>query len=310
VTSEIRVHPLLRRVERLQLLAVFEAAARRGSFTAAADELGLTQSAISQQITQLEKRMSVRLFDRGANRVRLNPVGNSLFYAVQAGFSEIERGLELISPRAETFVLAANPGFAQVWLVPHLDSLRSVFGEVQLHLQLFDRDSDLLINRFDAAIHLCPDADVPPGSTRLFGEEAVPVASPRYAATHELTADTSPEKLSQADLLHLDVRDRQWTNWSSWFHRHGIAWSEDNAQLIYNNHALVIEDAMSGRGVALGWLGLVDAALEDGRLVAVGAPLQNAKGGYHVIAAEGVNVERLDTLAAWLAKTLGTILVQ
>lgn len=297
-------HRLLQRVRRIQLFAIFEVAARHDSFTAAAEELGLTQSGVSRQISELERVIDRRLFDRSANQVRLNPDGRALLVAVEAGFDEIDRGLDLIAPSPETFVLAANPGFAAVWLVPRLHSLRIAFGEVQLQLHLFDRDQELRDSQWDAAIHLSANDQTPADAVHLFGEAVQPVASPAFAEHHGLTTTTDPAQLRQLDLLHLDSRDRQWLGWPEWFAANGLAWSSKEASITYNNHALIIEGAMAGRGIALGWSGLVDPALADRRLVAVGTPVANPATSYHLIPSQQSSRHHIAILARWLDETL------
>lgn len=307
MSRPVKSHRLLQRVRRIQLFAIFEVAARHESFTAAAEELGLTQSGVSRQISELERVVDRQLFDRSANQVKLNSDGRALLVAVEAGFDEIARGLDLITPSPGTFVLAANPGFAAVWLVPRLHSLRLVFGDIQLQLHLFDRDQELRDSQWDAAIHLSANSEVPDDAIHLFGEAAQPVASPAYAELHGLTATTDPAQLRQLDLLHLDGRDRQWMGWPEWFAAHGISWSPQEASITYNNHALTIEGAMAGRGVALGWSGLVDPALDDGRLVAVGGTVENATTGYHLIPSPQSDSRHLALLASWLEETLARV---
>ena len=134
---------LIRRVDRIQGLAVFEAAARLGSFTAAGHELGMSQPAVTRQIRALERRLGVGLFVRTANRSELSDVGGRLRDHVTAGFDVIEAGLAELAEHAGTFVLAAHPGIAQAWVVPRLDQINDVLGDLDLRLWLFDRDAEL-----------------------------------------------------------------------------------------------------------------------------------------------------------------------
>lgn len=112
---------LVERVGRLQRLAAFEAAARLGSFTGAARELGMTQPGATRHIRALETELGVSLFERRSNRVALSAAGRRLYESVSQGFAVIESALDRIVAAADGFVLAANPGVAQRWLVPHLD---------------------------------------------------------------------------------------------------------------------------------------------------------------------------------------------
>ena len=174
------------------MIVVFECAARRGSFTAAAGELGMTQSAVSRHIDAFERAIGRQLFTRTANRVALNPSGELLLTAVQRGFDTIDQALDTITDASPALLLAANPGFAQQWLVPYLDQLQTVFADTDLRLRLFDRDAELTSDAFDAAIHLTSIATAPHGSRLLFDERVLPVASPDLADAAGLDEHTPP----------------------------------------------------------------------------------------------------------------------
>ncbi len=296
------MHPLVRRVPGLQSLAVFEAAARLGSFTDAGRELGITQPGVSRHIARLERDIGLELFHRSANRVRLNANGESLLTAIGAGFDTIDATIESLLPADPAFVLAANPGFAQQWLLPYLDDLRAVLDETDLHLKLFDRDGELTDETYDAAIHLTSVKLVPAGSRILFDEVVLPVASPDFAAAAGLHGDTSPAAVLGVTKLHLDRRDRQWMDWAGWFAAHGVAWSPAEARLSYNNYALVVNDVVAGRGVALAWRGLIDPLLDSGTLVSVGPEVHNPGNAYQLIPGQSGSPALIDLLAGWLAR--------
>ncbi len=295
-----RMHPLLERVPRLQLLAVFESAGRLGSFTKAASELGITQPAVSRHIRDLERSTGVALFSRSANRVRLSADGEMLLGVVQQALAGVNDHLRS-SPRSpRTFLLAANPGFAQQWLVPHLDRLQSALDDVDLWLRLFDRNQELEDDAFDAAIHLTPVSQTPTGTRLLFSEVVVPVASPECAASLSIGPDSQPEDLFDLPKLHLDNRDRHWLDWTGWFAAHGRSWSPTTARLSYNNYALVMNDAIAGRGIALAWRGLVDSTLDSGGLVSVGPDAHNPVNAYQLIPAPSASPEIVERVARWL----------
>ena len=294
------MHSILHRVPRLQPLAVFECAARLRSFTAAAAALGLTQSGVSRQISALERSLGQPLFDRSANSVELNSTGMALFAAVREAFDVVEHCLDNIATDPDTFLLAVNPGYAQVWLVPFLDSLQRALGDVRLRLQFFDRESELDGDDFDAAIHLTLQSAVSAASVKLFDETTVPVASPEFARMHALDRLSPPSALLDVELLYLDGRQRRWMGWEAWFAANDLIWTPKNTSLSYNNHALVMEDALAGRGVALGWIGLVDAALDTDRLVEVGPRRSQPGSGHFLIPGRRASRELFDRLHRWL----------
>ena len=294
------MHALLRRIPRLQMIAVFECAARHGSFTAAADELGMTQPAVSRQMGGLERGIGQHLFERSGNRVMLNAAGESLLAAVQSAFDTIELSLEEMHRAGPVFLLAANPGFAQQWLVPHLDRLQATLGDADLRLRLFDRDSELVGDAFDAAIHLTAVAGAPAGSRVLFEERVIPVASADFAAEAGIDESTSAAALLDVMKLQLDSRDRGWMDWAAWFSAQGLSWSPSQARLVYNNHALIMSEAMLGRGVALAWRGLVDAMLEAGTLQQVGPEVRRSEVAYQVIPGPSAPPEAVERVTRWL----------
>ena len=282
------------------MIAVFECAARVGSFTDAATELGLTQPAVSRRVDTLEQMIGQKLFDRSANRVALNAAGELLLTAVQSGFNTIEIALEEISRTGPTFLLAANPGFAQQWLVPHLDLLQAVLGDADLHLRLFDRDAELTGDAFDAAVHLIPIAGAPAGSRVLFDERVVPVAAPSFARHTGLNEESRPDELLEVAKLHLDTRERQWMDWTTWFAANGLPWSPSQARMLYNNHALVMNYAVAGQGVALAWRGLVEPMLETGALITVGPEAHRPEMAYQVIPGRSAPADSVNSVTDWL----------
>ena len=202
------VRELIRRVGRLQRLAVFEAAARLGSFTAAARELGMTQPAVTRQLRALEESVNTALFRRTSNRSELTDAGRTLLLEVSRSFSGIEGALAGLGQRAELFVLACYPGFAQQWLVPRLDRVQEALGGRELRLWLFDREADLAGGAFDAAIQVGHGAFPAVDCELLFPESVFPVAAPALARARSLEASSSPERLLDVPLLHMDDGDR------------------------------------------------------------------------------------------------------
>lgn len=300
------MHPLLGKVPRLQELAVFEAAARLGSFTRAAAEIGSTQPAVSRRISSLERSIGATLFHRSANRVALTAHGESLLAATRDGFDLIESGLHAIAAPRSTFLVAANPGFAQAWLVPYLDQLQDALGDWDLRLRLFDRDSELRDQEYDVAIHLTSIDGVSSGTVPLFFEEVVPVASPKFATAHDLDHQSNPESLLHFTKLYLDGRDRTWMDWSGWFDSQGLSWSPDAVRLSYNNYPSIMNDAIASRGIALAWRGLVEPLIDSGTLVIVGPSTLNAGHAYQLIPGPSGHEDLLDRLAGWLGEMVSS----
>lgn len=290
---------LVREVDRLQRLAVFEAAARLGSFTGAGAELGMTQPAVTRQIRALERALGVELFSRSANRSDLTDIGRRLRSHVSAGFDQIETGLAELADHTGEFVLAAHPGIAQSWLVPHIDQLKDVLGDLELRLWLFDRDAELADARFDAAIRVgdgnFPDLD----SVLLFPEVVVPITSPGIAEQYGLDETSTAADVYTAPFIHMDDGDRPWMTWSDWLDQFGITLQRQPGRVLFHNYPMVLQRALLGYGVALGWRPLVDEYVERGALVVVGPQVRSER-GYYVTWPGGPPSPAVQALIDWL----------
>jgi DNA-binding transcriptional LysR family regulator len=292
---------LVRQVDRLQRLAVLEAAARLGSFTAAATELGMTQPAVTRQIRALERSIGVDLFARTANRSTLTDAGTRLHGRVAGGFDVIEAGLADLADHTGNFVLAAHPGIAQLWLVPRLEELTQAIGDADLRLWLFDRDSELRDGGFDAAIRVGNGTFDGLDSRLLFPEVVVPVASPAVAEQYGLTEHSTADDVYTAPFVHMDDGDHPWVSWSDWLAEFGIVLRRQPGRVLFHNYPMVLQRALLGHGVALGWRTLIDEYVEGGALVVVGPEVRSSN-GYYVTWPAGQPSEPVQALIDWLAE--------
>lgn len=290
-----------RRIPHLPWLAAFDAAARLGSFTAAAAELGVTQPAVTRQIRSLERSVGVRLFERTANRSALSDAGRRFAVVVEAAFASIERSIVDLRTDDGIVVIASPPGFAQALVVPYLDAIQDALGGRDIRLWLYDRDRDLHDGGFDVAIRI---GDVGwPGceEVALFDEVAVPVASPALATEWRLDADSTAADVLAAPLVHMESDGRGWMSWSDWLGHFGLRLSPGRRVVRYTTYPLVLQQAIAGRGVALGWRGIVDGHLDDGVLVAVG-PDARSDARYSVAWPTGTRSDAATTLVDWLTE--------
>ncbi len=290
----------MRRVDRLQRLAVFEAAARLGSFTAAGSELGMTQPAVTRQIRSLERAVGVDLFRRTANRSELTEAGRRLLDSVDVGFASIEHTIDEIATTSDTFVLACPPGFSQELIVPHLDSLQDALPDRDLRLWLYDREAELLTGSYDAAVRVGTGTWAGLDAEDLFPERVLPVATPAFADEWGLTADSAADEVLAAPLLHMDAADRPWMAWVHWFARFGIDLPQRGGRVVFNNYPAVLQQAVAGRGVALGWRGIVDDLLAGEVLTQVGPEVRSAS-SYWITWPSRRGSASLSALLEWLS---------
>ncbi|QBQ08252.1 MULTISPECIES: LysR family transcriptional regulator [unclassified Pseudomonas] len=268
----------------LDLLRAFESAARQRSFTAAAMELGTTQPAISQQIKRLEEQLKVRLFDRIYRGIELTDAGALLFEQVQAGLQSINQGLSAIAEQDQHEVLqvATDFAFAAYWLMPRLHRFHEANPQVDVSLVTSERNHATLRSDIDVAV-LFGDGRFKQGdSLWLFNEEVFPVCSPQLL--QDRVAPPSVQSLLEFPLLHLrQQNNNQWFDWSGVFRELGITTAPTPGQLRFDNYTLLIQAAIAGQGVAIGWRHLVDNLLEQKWLCRPIGDTVISRFGYYVV---------------------------
>lgn len=263
----------------LDLLVGFEAAARLLSFTQAAAELHLTQSAISRQVQALEEQLGVALFERRHRALLLTEAGQLLLRSTAEALRNLEqttrriRGLN--STRALTVTTVVS--FASLWLVPRLPRFRAQYPLADVRIAADNRIVDLSRERIDVAIRYCAPDRAPQQAQKLFGEEVVPMCSPRLLKDRTRPL-RKPEDLRHHTLLHDDFMDATpWLEWQTWLESHGLEQLTPAADLRFSLYDQMIQAALDGQGVALGRLPLLAQLIESGRLVAPFAVGKSAK---------------------------------
>ncbi len=273
---------VLRRVRQLQRLAVFEAVGRLGTYTAAAEELGTSQPAVSKQMTALEGSLGTVLVDRLTNRRTLTPRGEVLHRAVSEAFDRLEEGLSRLRADPDQLRVAVQPSVAESWFAPRLRELREEMDPTRVHLTIFDHDRDLAGVDHDVSIRF-GDGRVPGlRAERLIEEAVVPVASPELAAELGLSAQSEAPALLDAPLLHVDQTDRTWQHWASWFAANGVEYTAPSDRVVYPTYGSVVPLAISGNGVILSWHALSGDHLRRGLLVEVGPVVARRDTGYYL----------------------------
>lgn len=249
-------------------LRVFEVAARHLSFTAAARELRSTQSAVSQQIRTLEENLGLPLFERIYRGVKLTEAGHALFVSVQEGFGTIDRTIERLQHkhRHPHVNILTDFSFAAYWLMPRLPRFRERHPHIDVRIVTNQGVLDWRAQEVDVAIVFCDERTLAGGVPQLFREEVFPVCSPGFLQQHGPISDL--ETLSKAPLLTLTAEQGQrWLDWPSYFEQLGGITHIESSELTFNNYTLLIQAAIAGQGIGMGWHGLVDEMLEKEMLV-------------------------------------------
>lgn len=252
----------------LNSLIVFEAAGRLSSFTGAAQELHMTQAAVSYAVAKLEEHLNTSLFLREHRRVRLSEAGARFHADVSIGLSHIQRSAHDIRSVATGghVTLSCSTAFAAFWMVPRMAAFRADLPHVDLRIQTADRDLDLLGEGIPLAVRGGNAADWPHyQSAPLAAEEIYPVCGPAYLAGR--AAPDSEADLLSHQLIHLEEPFRSAATWHEWFRAVGIDGRHVPKGLQINDYVLVIQSVMAGQGVALGWHHLVQGMVKSGVLV-------------------------------------------
>ncbi|KAA8561943.1 Glycine cleavage system transcriptional activator [Pseudomonas extremaustralis] len=250
---------LRRKVPSSSSLFVFEAAARCGSFTRAADELCVSQPAVSRMLSRLEEHLGVQLFERVHGGARLTESGSILYRRVQEGFSTIESAISEIEARAtgiETVTLSVSTAFTTHWLMPRMSRFSQRFPTVDMRYQLMSGRIGGPLVDVDLGMRYLEAGSLKATDTLVIPEITLPVCNAQYLAD----VVQGKAKKQVPTLISMDNQDR---GWAAAFETPGRA---DNA-LVFSDYAVVVQAALLGQGMALGWLNVVSNSLCKGELV-------------------------------------------
>jgi DNA-binding transcriptional LysR family regulator len=247
----------------LDLLKGFVAVGRRMSITMAADDLCLTQSAVSRQIRALEDQLKVRLFVRQHRGVAFTAEGERLFRSADGAVQQLQDVVAEIrkTDGRRPVTVTASIGVTGLWLLPRLGTLQKAYPELDIRLSANNQISDLRADGIDLAVRYCREAAAPGNAVRLFGETLAPVAHPSLGARLVRSVDD----LARLPLLEFDD-PRPWLQWRSWLKERGYRQASKRGILRFNQYDQMIHAALAGQGVALGRLELIQALLDGGQL--------------------------------------------
>jgi len=288
---------MLRRLPPLNALEAFEAAARHESFTRAADELCVTQGAVSHQVKALEAGIGVKLFNREHQRLVITEAGREYLTVVRDALDRIALGTEWLVQRQNSGALtvSTSPDFAAKWLVHRIGRFCANHADTDLrisasmhHVDFAREDVDLAVQHGDGnwpGLHV----------VRLCAEQLFAVCSPRLVAgRHRIS---KPSDVLKFPLLHLDER----TDWSRWLEATGVLVAEPLHGPVLNHASMVIDAAVDGQGVALARTTLAAWDLLGGRLVRpFAAALPISKTYWIVCPKATATLPKITTFRDWL----------
>ncbi|WP_374406496.1 LysR substrate-binding domain-containing protein [Hydrogenophaga sp.] len=273
-------HPRTRPISAGHLRA-FEAVARLLNFRAAAEELSLTQSAVSRQIQALEDEVGSALFLRHTRAVELTSAGSILLRATGAALDRIDAAVRLIRQSAgrRSVAITTWASFASMWLIPRLEAFQREHPDIDIRIDATDAAVDLSTADVDLAIRYAAPETIAAGAVRLFGEQLTPVASPWLLREHRIAKvdDLAKVTLVEAGDAHR-TRHLEYLTWQRWLDHFAPAPAggprarakarlSPQRWLYFNYASQIVQAALTGQGVALARLPLVAESLANGDLV-------------------------------------------
>lgn len=284
-------------------LHAFVVAARHESIRRAADELGITASAVSHQIRKLEDWIGAAVFLRAPRQIRLTPLGKRLYRRMSGGFDSIETAI--VSARESTvdtvLRVSALPLFTSAWLIPRLERFDAVCAKASLKISIeIDTSStlaDFATSRVDVAIRNLMRPDARLVSRKLLDLSAVPLCAPRVARSL-----TRPEDLEGVTLIHISGRAE---GWQQWLKASGVKPIEPRANLSFDTIPAALDAALAGRGVMLGLDPLIWDVPAVTRLVVPFEVKRISAGSYYVVYRRSDRMRRaVKMFADWLVDEL------
>lgn len=278
-------------------LLAFEASARHESFSHAAKELSLTESAISRQIATLEASLGVRLFARVKQRVVLTRAGRVYGTQVRRALETLDRNtLSIIAHGSGGgyLELAVLPTFASHWLIPRLKDFNDRVPDVRVNMGVRTETFSFEASHFEAAIHYGKPTWQGTSSDYLFGEEVVAVCSPDLLKK----AVKSPRDLLRYPLLHSTTRPDAWTQW---FAALGVEDTATMQGIRYELHTMLFAAAAAGLGIALVPKFLIEGRLDQLSLTVPFSAMSNSDSAYYLVyPTELSHGKPLEAFRAWL----------
>ena len=285
-----------RKLPSLNALRAFETAGRKLSFRAAADELGVTQGAIAQQVRALEDHLKVTLFQRLPRGLCLTPEGAKYLVDITRAFDILAESTESLLDQPDRVTISVTPTIATKILIPRLGDLHAVLPDIDLCTLATESVSDFDRDQVDIAIRLTQKS-FPENleAQLLFRQELIAVASPDFIK--DLTLPLELEQLMSMPLLH-DAHD----HWPKFLNT-----NDTLAGAVFNQTALAIDAALSGQGVALACRAFVDTDIQSGKLVQVTSETKTVEPSYYLVRKKTSHSNStVDKIWQWCIEYLGT----
>jgi LysR family glycine cleavage system transcriptional activator len=285
----------------LNALRVFEAAARLGSFKAAADELSVTPSAVSHQIANLEAVLNVPLFDRAGRKLSLNETGEAYSRGIHDALSRLSRATEEATDNSADLALniLASPSFASKWLMPRIDDFLSEHPEWRVRVEATTAQS--LLSDADVGIFYGAPTETGLDVTPIVAERVLVLCSPK------LMEQGPPLKQPSDVTEHVLIDSRNRHQWRNWLKSYGIANSSVRREMSVGRSAVAIDAALQGLGIILESDFLAADEIADGRLIAPFDDIEStpSEDAYFLVTRHGAPGKRpVTSFVDWISREI------
>lgn len=285
----------------LNALRVFEAAARLLSFTRAADELFVTQAAVSHQVKALEEFIGIKLFMRKNRSLFLTEEGQSYYLDIKDVFNLIKESTEKLLARGEkgAITVSVQASFAIQWLVPRLKAFSLLHPDIDVRIKAVDQPDNLLTEDIDIAIYYGRGDWGDVHAVKLHQEYLIPVCSPLIFSSGKPLKRI--EDLANHSLLHYKSRE----DWKRWFKKVGLKGVDVNNGPIFSHSAMVVQAAIHGQGVALAHSAFAKPDIDSGRLICPFNEILVSKNSHYIVCREHqLELGKISAFRDWVLNTV------
>jgi|TARA_B110000211_G_scaffold14041_1_gene14698 LysR family transcriptional regulator, glycine cleavage system transcriptional activator len=292
---------LANRLPPLNALRAFEASARQLSFTRAAEELFVTQAAISHQIKALEDNLGIKLFMRKNRALLLTEEGQSYYLDIKDIFNALHDATERLLARGEkgAITVSMQPSFAIQWLVPRLNTFNLLHPDIDVRIKAVDQPENSLTEDVDLAIYYGRGRWRGIHAEQLHTEYLIPVCSPLLLSGKKPLNEIAD--LAQHTLLH----DTSRRDWKRWFKHVDVRGGNVNHGPIFSHSAMVLQAAIHGQGVALAHSVLAKPDIDSGRLVCPFKEVLVSKNSYYIVCREQqLEIGKITAFREWVLQTV------
>lgn len=291
-----------RTIPSLSSLIVFEASARLGTLTSAADELCVSPTAVSKQIKQLEAFLNTQLFIRKKTGLELTKKGTNYLKVVSSTLELLAEESHKMDDTVTPLPLNLEIGacFSHYWLIPHLDDFREKYPDILLNISINNERnmSEVNSDRYDVAFYYTSNSIPSEDNFLLFEERMLLVCSPSFLAKH--SEINILDNLWQQPLLGLKDAPDFWENWRTWAQHSGVEYQPPQNEIQMEDQITVVHAAQNGLGIALAWDWHVADLIAEGHLVALTQPVTCQRNGFFLTRTKNANQYSSECFINWV----------